>query len=130
VSDVIHVRILLPSEIYVDKEASKVCAEAANGEFCLLPRHVDFLAPLVPGILTLTNPRGEDSYFAVDSGILVKRAREVFISTERAYMGPDLGELRRRVEEEFEHLEETEQRARTTAAKLEAALVKRFAEAT
>jgi hypothetical protein len=45
--------ILLPGEVFLEAEAAKVIAEAGNGSFCLLPRHVDFVAALVPGLLLL-----------------------------------------------------------------------------
>ena len=44
--------VLLPTEILVDEEVVKVVAEAQNGSFCLLPRHIDFVAALVPGLLS------------------------------------------------------------------------------
>jgi F-type H+-transporting ATPase subunit epsilon len=55
-----RLRVLLPTDVLVDREAAKVIAEAANGSFCLLPRHVDFVAALVPGILRYTTPQGEE----------------------------------------------------------------------
>lgn len=123
-----RVQILLPSKVFLDTEAHKVKAEAENGEFCLLPRHVDFVAALVPGILSVIGEGGNEEFFAVDRGILVKQGKRVLISVEKAIRGPNLGELRRRVRDEFEVLEEHEKEARTAAAKLEAAFVKRFIE--
>ena len=52
--------VLLPTEILVDEEVAKVVAEAQNGSFCLLPRHIDFVAALVPGLLSFVK--------AVDGG--------------------------------------------------------------
>jgi F-type H+-transporting ATPase subunit epsilon len=49
--ELMRLKILLPTEIILDKEVIKVVAEAENGYFCLLPRHVDFVSTLVPGIL-------------------------------------------------------------------------------
>ena len=43
-------KILLPAEVFLVEEVSKVVAEADNGFFCLLPHHVDFTASLVPGV--------------------------------------------------------------------------------
>ncbi len=42
-------KVLLPTEIFINEEVEKVVAEADNGYFCLLPRHVDFVSALVPG---------------------------------------------------------------------------------
>ena len=44
--------VLLPTEVLIDEEARKITAEAQNGSFCLLPRHIDFVTALVPGILS------------------------------------------------------------------------------
>ncbi|HBE49542.1 MAG TPA: F0F1 ATP synthase subunit epsilon, partial [Cyanobacteria bacterium UBA11369] len=44
-------KVLLPTKILLEEEVSKITAEAANGSFCLLPRHIDFVTALVPGIL-------------------------------------------------------------------------------
>ena len=45
-----RLKVLLPAKVAVDEEVTKVTAEAANGSFSLLPRHVDFIAALVPAI--------------------------------------------------------------------------------
>jgi F-type H+-transporting ATPase subunit beta len=45
--------VLLPGEVFMEEEVEKVIAEARNGSFCLLPRHVDFVAALVPGLLLI-----------------------------------------------------------------------------
>ena len=41
-----HLKVLLPTRVLVDEAVSKVVAEAENGSFGLLPRHVDFVAAL------------------------------------------------------------------------------------
>ena len=47
-----NLKILLPAEILIDNEVTKIVAEAENGYFCLLPHHVDFVASLIPGIFS------------------------------------------------------------------------------
>jgi F-type H+-transporting ATPase subunit epsilon len=118
--------VLLPTGILVDQEVTKVTAEAENGSFCLLPRHIDFLAALVPGLLSFENEAGEEEFLAVDEGILVKCGSEVTISTRNAVRGVPLGQLREAVEKRFRVLDEREQQARAVLAKLEADLVVRF----
>ena len=34
-------KIMLPTEILLEKEVVKISAEAQNGSFCLLERHID-----------------------------------------------------------------------------------------
>jgi F-type H+-transporting ATPase subunit epsilon len=82
-----RLRILIPTGIVADEEVDKVSAEAANGAFTLLPRHVDFVTALVPGLLSFEPNGGGTEVLAVDEGILVKRGAEVFVSVRRAFRG-------------------------------------------
>jgi F-type H+-transporting ATPase subunit epsilon len=43
--------VWVPAEVIFEGTVTKIRAEAENGWFCILPRHVDFVAPLVPSIL-------------------------------------------------------------------------------
>jgi F-type H+-transporting ATPase subunit epsilon len=123
-----NLKVLLAAEVLVEAEVSKVIAEAHNGYFCLLPKHVDFVTALVPGILSFEISGSREEYLAVDEGILVKCGEDVLVSARNAVRGPDLGQLRRTVSEKFEALGEHEQTARTAMAKIEAGFVRRFLE--
>ena len=123
-----NLKVLLPTEVLVDSEVTKVVAEAENGSFCLLPRHIDLVAALVPGLLSYTTVAGQEVFLAVDEGILVKCGDEVLVSTRNAVQGPDLGTLQRTIDEQFRVLDEHEKMARTAIAKLEADLARRFME--
>lgn len=131
-----RLRITVPDRVVLDREVDKVVAEAIDGSFCLLERHIDFVTALAPGLLAYL-PAGCDPddidaeiFLAVDRGILVKRGPDVDIAARRAVEGPDLGELRRRVREEFESLGDLEVRARSALARLESSFVRRFLELT
>ncbi len=120
-----RLRLLVPDRILVDAEVSKVVAEAEDGSFCLLPRHIDFVALLVPGILSYLRPESPDEEFAaVDTGILVKCGSEVRVSTRKAVLSKDLGKVKRTVEEELEELDEEERKARSIIARLESDFVR------
>lgn len=123
-----RLKVLLPTDILLDTEAARIVAEAENGSFGLLPRHVDFVTALAPGLLTYTTPAGEEAYVAVDEGVLIKRGSEVSVSTRRAARGGDLGRLRQVVEEQFRALDEHERQMRFSLAKLEVDLVRRLME--
>ncbi|MEM4658546.1 MAG: F0F1 ATP synthase subunit epsilon [Candidatus Methanosuratincola sp.] len=118
--DKMRLKVLLPWEVLVDEEVNKVVAEAKDGSFCLLPRHVDFLAPLATGILAFLTAKGEEEYVACDEGLLVKRASMVTVSTRRAVRGVSLGTLKEGVLREFAALDEREKRVRSAVARLEA----------
>jgi len=123
-----NLKILLPTEVLVDEEVGKVTAEAQNGSFCLLPRHIDFVAALIPGLLSFENSEGEEVFVAVAEGLLVKCGQDVLVSTRSAVRGGALGELRQIVEERFMVLDDKEKTARTAMAKIEAGFVRRFLE--
>jgi F-type H+-transporting ATPase subunit epsilon len=112
--------VLAPTRVVVDEQALKVVAEAPNGSFCLLPRHVDFAAALVPGILYFTDGEARSRYVAVDEGILVKRGEVVFVSCYEAVAGSELGELQQMVSARYLELDEEQRLGRSTLARLEA----------
>jgi len=121
-----RLKLLLPTHVLIDQPVVKVIAEAENGAFCLLPRHIDFLTALGPGILTFQTPEDEEIFLAVDGGILVKCGPEVLISTRNAFRGSQLDELKREVEQQFHAIDEQERRARTAIARMEASLARQF----
>ena len=96
-----RLKVMTPTRIVVDESASKITAEALNGSFCLLPRHIDFLAALVPGILFFENRDGQETFVAVDGGVLVKCADEVSVSTRMAVPGRELESLRQTLDQEM-----------------------------
>lgn len=121
-----RLKVLLPTEILLDEQVAKVVAEAENGSFCLLPRHVDFVAALVPGILTFADAEERTSYVAIDRGTLIKCGADVLVSTVNAVRGKALQDLKRTVDEQFRRLNEQERSARTALARLEAGAMRRF----
>ncbi len=123
-----RLKVLLPTEILVDETVTKISAEAENGSFSLLPRHIDFVAALVPGLLSFVTAAGREIFLAVDEGILVKRGDQVLVSTRNAVLGPDLGMLKQMVDAQYRVLDERERMARSAVAKLEANFVRRFIE--
>ncbi len=123
-----YLKVLLPTEILVDEPVTKVIAEAENGSFCLLPRHIDFVAALVPGILCFCTADGKEHFAAIDEGTLVKCGEQVLVSTFSAVRGTDLAQLRATVAERFLELDEHERVARTALARLEAGTIRRFIE--
>jgi F-type H+-transporting ATPase subunit epsilon len=118
--------ILLPSRTVVDREVTKVVAEAPNGFFCLLPRHVDFTTAIVAGIVAFTTPEGEEVFVAVDEGVLVKQSATVRVSTRNAVMGEALGRLNERVARQFRNRDERQKRALRAMNRIQAGFVRRF----
>lgn len=123
-----NLKVLLPSEVFLDCGVTKVIAEANNGSFCLLPRHIDFVAAIVPGIITYMENNGTERFVAVDEGTLVKCGEQVLVSTRHAAASSELGQLRRIVAEQFQAIDERERSARSAVARLESDMVRRFLE--
>jgi len=119
--------ILLPSKVLLDEDVLQVKAESEQGEFCLKPRHIDFVTALVPGILTYADDIDDEYFVAVDSGILVKRQQQVSVATRHAVQG-ELGELEGVVRHMQENFIEREKVSRSAAARLEIGFYKRFME--
>jgi len=120
-----NLRIFLPEKIVIDQEVTKVVAEAEDGSFGILPKHIDFAAALIPGIFSFESKDGE-VFLAIDEGILIKCGSDVWVSTRKAVLGKSLGELKETVEHEFRSLDDRERKTRSILAKLEADFTKRF----
>ena len=121
-------KILLPTDIFLDTEVKKVKAESLDGFFCLLPRHRDFVSALTSGILTYTEKNGDERHVAVMEGTLVKKDDEVLVSTRRAVKGESLETLNETVKNDFRRLEDKEKKMRSAAAQIEAGFIRRFLE--
>jgi F-type H+-transporting ATPase subunit epsilon len=123
-----HLSILRAGGLLLNMHALKIIAQALDGSFALLPRHTDFVAPLVPGVLLATGTEGREAIIGTDEGVLVKTGYNVRVAVRRAVIGDDLGSLRRLVELEFRTADAREVSARRALANLEAGIVRRFIE--
>jgi F-type H+-transporting ATPase subunit epsilon len=122
-------KILLPSQIFAEKTGVlRIIAETPEGSFGLLPRRLDCVAAITPGILTYESKEGGEVYTAVDEGVLIKIGLNVLISVRNAVGGTDLGRLRETVEKEFSNLKEREQKTRSVMARMESDFIRRLAE--
>ncbi len=123
-----NLKVVTPNQTVVDMRVEKATVEGRDGSRTYLPRHIDFVTAIVPSVMSWQPPDGEEQFAAVDEGILVKAGDELLVSTTYAVYGPDLGQLRETVEEQFEQRGEREKTARTSLARLEASIVRRFME--
>ena len=123
-----NLKIQVPFEVFAEKAGvSRIVAETPGGSFGLLPRRLDCVAALTPGILIYEADSEGEVYVAVDEGVLVKTGPDVLISVRRALGGPDLGRLRDAVEQEFLTLDVNEQSVRSVLVKMEGDLIRRMA---
>ena len=120
-------KILLPFRVFLEQTTVvRIVAETRSGSLGLLPRRLDCVAPLAPGILVYETEGEGEIYVATDEGVLVKTGSQVLVSVRRALRGADLGHLHETVQGEFLSRNEQEQNVRTVVAKLEAGLLRRF----
>lgn len=123
-----NLRVLLPFQVFADEaRVTHIVAETREGCFGILPRRLDCVAALTPGILMYRTGAGNEVFLAVDGGVLVKTGAEVCVSAHRAMRGADLGDLRAAVEREFMTVDAREQSLRAVMAKLETGFLRRLA---
>jgi len=123
-----NLKILLPFQVFAEKTGVvRIVAETQGGSFGLLPRRLDCVTALCPGILTYETETEGEVFVAVDEGVLVKIGADVLVSVRRALGGANLFQLRDLVEQEFLTIDEHEQNVRSVMAKLETGFLHRFA---
>lgn len=135
--DTFKLTLLLPDRVLLTADATRLGGEATNGSFVILPRHADFVTPLVPGILYFqadpdtvdmpaadTPATGDITYVANDSGILVKRAADVWVSVLQAIPGEDLEHLEQVVDEDYRQLDQRQKETQTALARLETSFMR------
>jgi len=122
-----NLKVLLPFQVFaVQTGVARIVAETREGSFGLLPRRLDCVLALTPGILIYETQAQGEVCVAVDEGVLVKSGPDVLVSVRRALGGTDLGRLRDAVEREFLTQGEEEQSLRQVMAKLEAGFLRRL----
>lgn len=120
--------VLLPFRVFARHEAvTRVVAETPDGSFGILPRRLDCVAALTPGILTYEH-KGQEAWMAVDEGLMNKTGDTVVVSVRHAVAGEDLTDLRELVEHEYRTLDEHERQVRSVLDKLEVGLMRRLVE--
>lgn len=121
--------VLLPSRILLARDdVLSIVAETCEGSFGLLPRRLDCVAALVPGILSYETEADGESFVAIDDGMLIKVGADVRVSVRRAMQGTDLKTLRAAVDHEFRIRDEQALALRALMTKLETGFVARFAD--
>jgi len=122
------VTLLLPDSPLFEGRATAMTAVAQNGSFGILPNHVDFITALVPSVMTLELIEGAEAIFGIDEGILIKNEDCVTVAVLRAVRGSDLEALQAEVQTKFIEMDDEERQARSAFSRLEADVVRRFAE--
>jgi F-type H+-transporting ATPase subunit epsilon len=102
-----HLKVLLPFGVFAEHDdVARIVVETRAGSCGLLPRRLDCVAALVPGILIYQCQAQPEVYVAVD--------------------GTDLGQLRAAMAREFLELDAQERGLRSSLAKIESGLISRL----
>lgn len=123
-----QVTLRLPTRTLFEGRAERLTAVAPTGAFGILPNHVDVVTALVPSVITLRLADGSEEIFGIDEGLLVKKGHRVAVAALRGVRGDNLGTLRDTVETSFLQMDDDERAARSALSRLEANMVRRFAE--
>jgi len=123
-----NLKVLLPERILLDETVQRVVAEAEDGSFGILPRHVDFVTAVVPGIMTYIKENGEESFVATDEGIFLKQGSNILVSVENGVRADKLGQLEQAVNNFLSSRGNLEKRSRYALGLLEADFLRRFVE--
>jgi F-type H+-transporting ATPase subunit epsilon len=112
--------ITTPFNLAVDEPGvTMVEAEDATGRFGILPLHADFLAALVPSVISWQSEDGRRRYCAVHGGILtVANGDVVAVSSRDAVPGDDLEQLESEVVTRFTRRREDERAARLATERM------------
>ncbi|GAB4144401.1 MAG: F0F1 ATP synthase subunit epsilon [Sphingomonadales bacterium] len=121
-------KVITPHQVFLDKPVTRIVAESPEGAFGLLPRHIDYVAQLKPGVVIYDDDHGREYFLGTHDGTLVKCGALVSLATRDVIEGHSLESLKAEVEEKFQQLDQQERKARTALARLEAGLVRRFIE--
>ncbi|PFG52231.1 F-type H+-transporting ATPase subunit epsilon [Marinobacter sp. LV10R520-4] len=125
-ANVMTVTLRLPTRTLFEGRAQRLFATAVNGAFGMLPNHTDFVTTLVPSVLILTDETGEELFFGIDEGLLVKTGHQIDIAIRRGVQGDSLDTLNDTIQTAFVEVDEEERVARSALSRLEANIVRRF----
>ena len=120
----LHLEVYSPGNRIVSAPVLKVTAEGAQGVFAVLPRHIDMVTTLTPGLLLYVTTDGQEHFLGLDEGILVKCGGDVRVSVLGAFESNDLATLRDEVTQKFLSLDDNERAARTALARLEVGAIR------
>lgn len=99
----LHLKIVTPEKVIFDDEVTQVNVPTTEGELGILPHHVNLMAKLIPGELTIKN--GERlTHMAVGDGFIQVTNNILTVMTDLAINASDIDE--RKVEEARKRAEE------------------------
>lgn len=74
-----HLRIVTPDDLVFDGTANKLIVRTTDGDVCILPRHINYLAPLSIGEAKVVFEDGKERMAAAAGGMLTVVDNEVSV---------------------------------------------------
>jgi F-type H+-transporting ATPase subunit epsilon len=128
-NEAMHLKITLPHQILLQQEeVLRIVIETTQGSIGLLPRRLDCVLTLQPGIMLYETAVDGEQYLALDTGVLVKCGSLVSVAVRRAISGVAFEDLEQAVRRDFLNVDEHEQSVRTALQRLESGFIRRFME--
>lgn len=128
--ELMSVRVLSPTRLVLEVAGIQaVKCETDAGRRTIEPRRLDGTAALVPGVLTLRMPTGENINIAIDEGILTKAGARVIISVRHAVRPEGKGSLQQALHEELQRIRTLDADLRNSLTDLESRFMRQFAKA-
>jgi|GEM_PF-288346 len=133
-----ELKVIVPGGTVLRARVSSISAPGTHGSFGVLPRHIDWVAVLVQGILAYVPEAADDRastpaeelerYVALDGGVLVKRGERVVVATQNAVTADRLEDVENAVAEMLHTETERERDARAVLFRIETDVVQRMLE--
>ncbi len=111
-------------KVVFNGKITQIDLDTREGFFTLLPRHTDFVAALDVGISRFTAADGNQKHLAAAGGVVVKKGRDVFISTPMAVLSDTAGDLIQTIEVDFKNMREQRRQTALAAARMELGIQK------
>jgi F-type H+-transporting ATPase subunit epsilon len=92
-SKTIHLKIVTPEKILLDKEVESISIPTVEGEITVLPGHIPILAGMKPGELRIKES-GKEEYFSVMRGVAEVDGETITILTDAAEHAEEIDEER------------------------------------
>jgi F-type H+-transporting ATPase subunit epsilon len=89
----IHLKIVTPDQVLLDKEVESVSIPTVEGEITVLPGHLPILAGMKPGELKIKEDKKEE-FFSVMRGVAEVDGKNITILTDAAEHADDIDEER------------------------------------
>ena len=87
--DKLHLEVVTPARVVLQKDVDSVVAPGSEGEFGVLPSHVSFLSAIVPGELRYTAGSEKES-LSVTAGFAEVFKNKVSILVDAAERAPEI----------------------------------------